>query len=189
MALKIEETVVDSPLSERFMEQMRPAASCEVMTKAPTLGQSIFCHILLLESVLMRSANRIAEMHDLTFPQWMALGCISHEGKIGITHSDLSRRLMLSKAPITAIVDRLEKAERVQRVADKHDRRVSRVVITPVGVKAWEAMRVDMEKHGRATMKCLSEEEQKEMLPCLARLLKAAIQNDPLLGDGPDVAN
>ena len=183
MAIKIEETEVDSPLSERFMEQMTPDHSCGMKSSAPTLGQSIFCHILLLESVFMRSANRIAEMHDLTFPQWMALGCISHKGEEGITHSDLSRRLMLSKAPITAIVDRLERAGRVQRMADKRDRRVSRVVITPEGVKSWEAMRSDMKKHGKKTMSCLSEDEQKAMLPYLARLLNAAMQDDPLLAD------
>lgn len=170
------------------MEQMTPAHSCDVASQAPTLGQSIFCHILLLESVLMRSANRIAEGHDLTFPQWMALSCISHEGETGITHSDLSRRLMLSKAPITAIVDRLEKAGRVNRVADKHDRRVSRVVITEQGMKSWDAMHTDMETHGKAMMSCLSEDEQKSMLPCLARLLNAAMQDDPMLSDTPTIS-
>ena len=185
MAIKFAETEVDSPLSERFMEQMTPAVSCNLRQSAPTIGQSIFCHILLLESVLMRSANRIAETHDLTFPQWMALSCISHEGSMGITHSDLSRRLMLSKAPITAIVDRLERAGRVQRVADKNDRRVSRVVITSEGVQLWDAMRVDMETHGKAMMSCLSEDEQKTMLPYLARLLNAAMQDDPMLANAP----
>ena len=185
MATKTEDAKVGSPLTQQFMENLTPAENLSVKSKAPTLGQSIFCHILLLESVLMRNANRIAETHDLTFPQWMALSCISHEGKTGITHSDLSRSLMLSKAPITAIVDRLERAGRVRRVADKQDRRVSRVVITGAGLKAWDEMRSDMEANGKKVMSCLSEDEQKSLLPCLARLLNSAAQDDPMLSGTP----
>ena len=142
---------VASPLTEQFIEHMTPAREWfegvppeDAPPTAPTLEQSILCHILLLESVMMRLANRICEAHDLTFTQWMALSCISHEGKSGITHSELSQHLMLSKAPITAIVDRLETAKMVKRVADKTDRRVSRVVITAKGLKQWNGARLAM---------------------------------------------
>jgi DNA-binding MarR family transcriptional regulator len=179
---------MNSPLTEQFIEHMTPALELfegakaeEVPATSPTLEQSIMCHILLIETVMMRLANRICEAHDLTFTQWMALSCISHEGKIGITHSDLSRRLMLSKAPITAIVDRLESAKMVRRVADKSDRRVSRVVITAKGLKQWNQTRLAMNTYDEKLFCGLTQSKKEMLLPSLAHLLNAAAQDDPIL--------
>src|SRR5205085_12192673 len=96
-----------------FHEEMIPQAA-------------LFCHIFMLNSVLERAGNRVAEGGGLTLPQWMALGCIGHCGDEGIAHSLLGSRLMLSKAPITGVVDRLERAGHVLRAPDAADRRVSR---------------------------------------------------------------
>ena len=179
---------VPSPLTDQFIEHMTPAIGLfegakaeEVPATSPTLEQSILCHILLIETVMMRLANRICEAHDLTFTQWMALSCISHEGKTGITHSDLSQRLMLSKAPITAIVDRLEKAKMVQRISDKNDRRVSRVVITVKGLKQWNQTRLAMNAYDEKMFRDLSPSKKEMLLPSLALLLNAAAQDDPIL--------
>ncbi len=179
---------MNSPLTEQFMKHMTPAPELfegakveEMPATSPTLEQSILCHILLIETVMMRLANRICEAHDLTFTQWMALSCISHEGKIGITHSDLSRRLMLSKAPITAIVDRLESAKMVRRVADKSDRRVSRVVITAQGLQQWNQTRLAMNAYDKKLFCGLPQSKKEMLLPSLAHLLNAAAQDDPIL--------
>lgn len=179
---------VPSPLTEQFMQHMTPArelfegfAPSEVPPASPTLEQSILCHILLLETVMMRLANRVCEAHDLTLPQWMALSCIGHEGKTGITHSELSQRLMLSKAPITAIVDRLENAKMVRRMADKNDRRVSRVVITARGLKRWNQTRIAMSAYEEQLFRELPSSKKEMMLPCLAHLLDAAAQDDPMV--------
>ena len=146
----------------------------------PTTGQAISSHILLLENVIMRIANRITEKHGLTYAQWTALSCISHEGKTGITHGELGERLMVSKAPITAIVDRLERAKLVKRVADKRDRRVSRVLITQHGLETWDKARLDMSDYAPQAWQGISEAEQQMVLPLLARLLDNLAQDDPI---------
>ena len=173
----------DAPsLGGHFMAQMTPdKAVLEVVP--PTTAQAILCHVLLLESVLERTANRIADAHALTFTQWMALSCISHEGQGGITHSELSRRLMLSKAPITGVVDRLVKSKLARRVADKTDRRVSRVVISAEGLRRWSAVRDDLTVHSSKLFECLTRDEQETLLPLLARLLDCAAQDDPTMTD------
>lgn len=93
------------------------------------LQAALMYHFFLISSVLERAANRQTEQSGLTLPQWLALGSIVRGGEEGITHSELGCRLMLSKAPITGIVDRLERGEYVQRIPDAKDRRVSRIVI------------------------------------------------------------
>jgi DNA-binding MarR family transcriptional regulator len=142
---------------------------------------AIMCHIMLLHSVLERSANRVVEAHGLTFPQWMALGCIGHCGEQGIRHSELGNRLMVSKAPVTGVVDRLERGGYVRRAADDKDRRVSRVVITPEGDAAWKQVRQTLREHSIKACAVLSSEEQTMFLNILSRLLEDVSQSDPIL--------
>ena len=145
------------------------------------LPAALLCSIRVLNGVLERSATRCAEAHGLTMPQWMALGCVGNGGSEGITHSELGQRLMLSKAPITGVVDRLAREGFVLRIADDKDRRVSHVTITPLGEAAWH--RVSHALRQCASEQCagLSEDEQHTALELLERLLDRAASADPTL--------
>jgi MarR family 2-MHQ and catechol resistance regulon transcriptional repressor len=160
-------------LMEHFAPQSAPK---DVLPES-----AIFCHICVLNSVLERAGNRCAEQHGLTMPQWLALGCIGHTGQEGITHSLLGQRLMLSKAPITGVVDRLERDGHVLRTADKTDRRVSRIRITPKGEETWLHVRADLRSCASEYCADLSSEEQQTLLSLLGRLLNAAANADPLM--------
>lgn len=169
-----------SDVAHNFVKRMVPVGEVtplELDEAAPAL----LCHIYLLNSVLERLANRFAEQHDLTMPQWMALGSIGHGGDEGITHSELGGSLMLSKAPITGVVDRLERDGYVRRVPDANDRRVSRIMITAKGQKTWQEVRQTLREHAVRQCSCLSDEEQHTMIALLARLLSAVAQSDPTL--------
>lgn len=160
-----------------FMQRTAPTGE-EV---EPPLPASLMCHIFLLSCVLERTANRECERLGLTLPQWMALGCIGNEGKTGITHSELCHRLMLSKAPVTGIVDRMERDGFARRVADEKDRRVSRIVIKPKGDKAWREVRDALRDHAVSNCASMSESEQQTLLGLLARMLDAVSKSDPTM--------
>lgn len=145
------------------------------------LSSALLCHVMLLNSVLERQGNRIADEHGLTLSQWMALGCIGHGGEDGVRHSELGQRLMLSKAPITGVIDRLERAGYVKRGLDPNDRRASRVVITPAGCEMWETVRADLEPSSHQICACFSEEEQHLVLSLLSRMLASTASIDPIL--------
>ena len=118
----------------RFMRYVGPAEGQSLGKDAPEMREAgIYCSIMVLNSVMERAGNRILENHELTMPQWLALGAVLHAGEAGISHGQLSQRMMLSKAPTTGLVDRLARAGMVKRKPDKTDRRVSRVSITPAG--------------------------------------------------------
>ena len=127
----------ENSVAEDFMKRMGP--ECGTCEDRPVTA-ALFCHIYLLNRVLERMGNRCAEQHQLTMPQWLALGSIAHGGAEGVTHSALGTSLMLSKAPITGVVDRLEREGLVKRATDERDRRISRVVITPQGEERWHAV-------------------------------------------------
>jgi DNA-binding MarR family transcriptional regulator len=54
-------------------------------------------------------------------------------GEAGIRMTDLARRVLLTKAGLTALVDRLEGQGLLAREPDREDRRVKRIVLTPAG--------------------------------------------------------
>jgi MarR family transcriptional regulator, 2-MHQ and catechol-resistance regulon repressor len=59
-------------------------------------------------------------------------------GKAGIRMTDLADRVLLTKAGLTALVDRLEDRGLLARQPAREDRRVKRIVLTPAG---WELFR------------------------------------------------
>lgn len=168
-----------------FMTRMAPiqmpgVQCCEDIS---ALG-AIMCSIMMLNSVIERTGNRVLESHALTMPQWLALGCISHAGEVGLPHSQLGQRLLLSKAPITGIVDRLERAGLVERKADARDRRVSRVVATPSGCDTWWRVKNSLRESSDAICgDCLEEAEQQQLLALLNRIMKSFAEHDPMLMD------
>lgn len=169
-----------SPIWE-FMRGMGPTHEPDgACHEGPTLDGAVMCSIMVLNSVLERHGNRILEEHELTLPQWLALGCVASGGSEGVPHSLIGSRLMLSKAPVTGVVDRLERALLVERHPDAHDRRVSRVVITDEGLKMWWRVKGSMKGFSDELFAgFLNSEEQEQLLHLLGRMIGAFAARDP----------
>jgi len=58
-------------------------------------------------------------------------------GDTGIRMTDLADRVLLSKAGLTALVDRLEHRGLLARRTGRKDRRVKRIVLTPAGAELF----------------------------------------------------
>jgi DNA-binding MarR family transcriptional regulator len=72
---------------------------------------------------------------NLTRPQYSLLTMLDpHDKEIGQRLTTLSERLLYSKSQITRLVDQLEHAKLVERLADPDDRRAQRVILTTLGV-------------------------------------------------------
>ena len=161
-----------------FVEKM---LSCPAKAHQMTPASALLAHICLLNSVLERAGDRRAASHGLTMTQWFALGCVGHAEDHGVTHSELGQRLMLSKAPITGVVDRLERGGYVVREADAHDRRVSRVKITVKGEEVWEAVRIELRILSGEICEGVADADLVEIQGFLERLLENAARMDPTL--------
>lgn len=169
-----------SPISE-FMRGIGPSHAPDGTPNCgPSVDGAVMCSIMVLNSVLERHGNRIMEEHGLTLPQWLALGCVANAGESGAPHSAIGARLMLSKAPVTGVVDRLERAGLVERRPDAHDRRVSRVVITPAGSAMWWRVKESFAGFSDELFEgFLNHEELERLLDLLGRMLGAFAARDP----------
>ncbi|RYX84102.1 MarR family transcriptional regulator [bacterium] len=172
--------IENSPIWE-VMRGMGPGEGQDGCTKCgPTLDGAVMCSIMVLNSVLERQGNRILEEHGLTLPQWLALGCVAAGGASGVPHAQIGSKLMLSKAPVTGVVDRLERAGLAERHPDAHDRRVSRVVITEDGLAMWWRVKNSFSTFSNDLFDgFLSEGEQEKLLELLGRMLGAFASRDP----------
>ena len=63
-----------------------------------------------------------------------------HRHPDGLTMSVLSRYLMVTGGNVTGLADELEKEKLVARVAEPHDRRLSRVALTKKGHRLFERL-------------------------------------------------
>lgn len=92
------------------------------------------------------------------------------EGGEGRRLTDMSDVLMREKSTITRIVDRLEQEGLVQRIADPHDRRAQRVLLTSSGAErlaqAHTAHRHSLEQR----LSVLSSKEQQDLATLLDKL-------------------
>jgi DNA-binding MarR family transcriptional regulator len=97
--------------------------------------------------------------------QIMALNLIGHDD--GITQRDLAERMRISRPTLTVMLQKMEKAALVERVADETDQRFTHLHLTAEGTAVHERMHGVMGGMVSSVMGPLSEPDRVE----LARLL------------------
>jgi DNA-binding MarR family transcriptional regulator len=94
-------------------------------------------HLMELLAALGRRSSlrdplvQLTESLELTPPQVHTLAWLGRDGALSM--GELARRVGITEKTITGIVDRLERAEYVQRERESSDRRVVQVRLTPRG--------------------------------------------------------
>jgi DNA-binding MarR family transcriptional regulator len=91
--------------------------------------------------IALRRIMRAVDLHSkklerrvgLTVPQILVLQAVADAG--GLAVSELARRVALSQATVTAILDRLERKDLLKRQRGLRDRRVVTVSLTAAGGK------------------------------------------------------
>ena len=73
-----------------------------------------------------------------SYIHWAVLGALSRPSvKTGMSFSDLTNYLGVSRQSLDGVLKRLERDGEVQRVSDTQDRRVKNVALTENGQEAW----------------------------------------------------
>lgn len=93
-----------------------------------------------LANVWGQVGNRLAGAYGLTAQQWLALTSIGLAGDEGITPTEVGKISLVSPQNVTGLLDRLERAEYVQRKAVGGDRRSYRVQLSEKGKKVLRAL-------------------------------------------------
>ncbi len=111
----------------------------------------------LLDEVFEKFYNSFG----LTRVQFFALHLIVTSGKNGITLSELSKSMSVSKPNVTTLIDRMENNGFVKRVQDENDRRSSKLVATEEGMRIFNLTQPRKEKFVKDVFSFLTEAELK----------------------------
>ncbi len=88
--------------------------------------------------ISLRKITRAVDLHSkqlearygLTGPQMLLLKHIDQDGHDGVTNSELAKRVSLSMATITSIIERLEKKGYVRKQRSSNDKRKTYLIAT-----------------------------------------------------------
>lgn len=131
-----------------------------------------------IEEVLtaLRRVIRATDLHSkhlektvgLTAPQLLLLQIL--RDKVELTSGDLARRMNLSQATVTTILDRLEKRELVQRTRSVSDKRKVYATLTAAGEVILRQAPMPLQQHFIRQFQDLHEWEQAMILASLQRI-------------------
>ncbi len=122
----------------------------------------------------------VLEMHfaryGLSNAKFKALVQLFMTGDQGLTQSELGKKLLVSRANITRLIDRLEKEDLVVRKTDAADKRVFQLCLTN---KATILMNAFVPIHNQYVHKIISalDRNEKEMLILLLGKLKKGLES------------
>ena len=88
----------------------------------------------------------------------------------GLTMTELSDRMMVSNGNLTGLAERLVQERLVDRIAEAHDRRTSRLKLTPAGRAAFDEMTPAHAGWIEDMFAGLSRPEMNQLLALLAKL-------------------
>lgn len=145
-------------------------------TAATDTDALLLYNIVRTHSSLTPYVDRGLRGLNLTGAQFNALIVLRDAGAAGLPLSEIGKRLVVSKANITGLIDRLERESLVQR--DSHsDRRVTLAKITDAGTALLGAA---LPRHRQVLTELLdglTEPEKQQMIGLLTKLRRGIREN------------
>jgi MarR family transcriptional regulator, organic hydroperoxide resistance regulator len=120
--------------------------------------------------------RELAASHGISLGDLYAVRVLARLGEVPV--SRYGAELGLARSTITNLVDRLERAELVARVASPDDRRVTLVRLTPAGLDAMEALLRFAESDVARRLLALDEVDQAALSEILERVLVIPAEPD-----------
>jgi MarR family transcriptional regulator, organic hydroperoxide resistance regulator len=121
-----------------------------------------------IAAVVRRRGRMLLEGYGITPPQLDALVILQRDGELTI--GDLSNRLYLAYSTTTDLVDRLEKANFVERYRDTEDRRVVRVRLREYGATLIEKVLDARRAYLADVLGSVNQDEKRSVLEVLDML-------------------
>lgn len=130
-------------------------------------------------TLMRRQARRFFREHDLSEADFNALMVLRHS-RTALSQQELSERLLVDKANVTGVIDRLETQGLVQREPDPDDRRRYQLGLTRAGRQRVDA--IDPRYHTMVTqvMAGLDERECRRLIDLTRKMRRglASMEDD-----------
>ncbi len=119
-----------------------------------------------------KKAGEFFRMQGLTDVQFNVLSLLKHQSNEngGLTQVELSRMMLVNRANITTLIDRMEKADLVVRKPVPDDRRYNIIELTPHGLTMYHNVAGIYKRKIMEIMNILDEGELKSLMGILEKL-------------------
>jgi DNA-binding MarR family transcriptional regulator len=134
-----------------------------------SLAQEVILSIARTSDQLLIRAERLLREYSLTGSQYNVLRILRGEGK-PLPMLEIASRMIQVVPGITGLMDRLEAAGYARRDRSTEDRRVILVSITDRGLAVLAAIDEPLLCLEKKLVRCLSAEEQKELIRVLEKV-------------------
>lgn len=125
-----------------------------------------------------RVVHRKLREHGLTGAQLAILRTLAESGCEGVKLNEISQRLHVTSGNVTGLVDRLEEAGYLARLAHPEDRRVTLAVLTPAGQELFGEIYPSHVARIRQVLSALTAQEQTVLADLLGRIADQAAAMD-----------
>ncbi len=122
-------------------------------------GQTII-NILKTERIMRMVYDRLFEKYNISEPKFFVILLLSTHKEDSMALVELGKNMMVSRANMTTLIDRMIKEQLVEKHQNKNDKRSIKAHLTPKGRQLFEEIKeLHMEFSERMT-KVLTEEEK-----------------------------
>lgn len=143
---------------------------------------NVFYEIKSLEKSIIRTflTKQDVDIPENIFPsptQFQIIECILESPTQEINQKDLEKRLNLSRATISGVLQTMEKSNLIMRVTNKEDVRTKKIILNEKTKELFEKKRKIIEKTEQEIIKNISEEDLETFLKVL-NIMKENIKKE-----------
>lgn len=121
---------------------------------------------------IRKKAGEFFRGHEVTDVQFNVLSLLRHQRDEsgGLTQVELSRMMLVNRANITTLIDRMEKADLVKRVPVPNDRRYNTIQLTRHGDAMYTKIAGVYQEKITRIMEVLNKKEMKQLTDLLEKV-------------------
>jgi len=135
------------------------------------MSHEAILNIYYTATSLKKRATEFFQPFGLTDVQFNVLMLLLHQSdeEGGLSQARISEMMLVNRANVTSLIDRMEKAEFVKRTA-ADDRRYNIIKMTSKAKKLLDKVRPLYAKEVQKAMNCLNEAEQKKLIANMEKI-------------------
>ena len=136
------------------------------------LGHEALLNIYFTATCIKKRAAEFLRSFGLTDVQLNVMMLLYHQSgpEGGLSQAQISDMMLVNRANITSLIDRMEKAKLVVRTDAANDRRFNIVKLTDDARKLFAKVDPLYAREVKKTMACLNQAEQKRLISTLERV-------------------
>ncbi len=142
----------------------------DLQERIETREHECILNIIYTGTMISKLSYKFFSQFGITDTQFNALMRLKYSRESAQSQMALSRRLVVNKADMTGVIDRLEKAQLVERVTHPTDRRVNLIKITQKGSALLAKIEPVYFQKINKLMKHLSKAEMQENIKSLEQI-------------------